>query len=312
VDQAQDRERTALPREGVAAQLSLSVGSDRKRAVEAARSWFTLCADRLLGAPGRLVRTAPQAEIDWYSGEPFAWRASVSWLQSPRHVEWIENYSAKAWADLLDQLANLPRVASLEIIRNDDRGRRGVPALSVTMAHQDGWLELFVEIDDDVASSAEGQRDLLATLYEVAQRSNPSSGSVYLLEGGLKPPLEHLLNRTDGLQTSRQMVRDYGWLTVLAEELGERLGGLPALRASGAFAAVERLAAGGFWLLATPTWDEFGWPEAQRVFEVLTPVLPPGVPQTTQERFMVVGEEPQRWTSRNLIISRDPLEIIGR
>lgn len=200
----------------------------------------------------------------------------------------------------------------MEIIRNDERGRRGEPSLSVMMEHRDGWLELFVEVDDDVASSAAGQRDLLATLYEVAQRSNPSSGSVYLLEDRLKPPLEHLLYRTDGLQNSRQMVRDYGWLTVLAEELGERLGGLPALRAAGAFAQVERLTEGGFWLLATPTWDEFGWPQAERVFEVLAPVLPPGVPQTNQERFMVVGGELEPWTSRNLIVSRDPKEIVGR
>ncbi|BCJ56351.1 hypothetical protein Asp14428_78260 [Actinoplanes sp. NBRC 14428] len=289
----------------------MSVGSDRGRAGEAAQLWFTLCAERLLGAPGRLVRDAQPAEIDWFSGEPFAWRASVSWQQSAQHGEWIETYTAKAWADLLDQLVHLPRVASFEIIRNDDRGRRGVPALSVTTSHRDGWVELFTEVEDEVASSAAGQRDLLAILYEVAQRSNPSSGSVYLLEGGLTPPLERLLNRRDGLPMSRQVVRDYGWLTVLAEELGDRLGGLPALRASGAFAQVERLAAGGFWLLATPTWDEYGWPQAQRLFEVLAPVLPPGVPQTTQEKFMVLGEPPRPWTSRNLIVSRDPAEIVG-
>jgi hypothetical protein len=313
VEQAQELQSSPLPRQGTAGQLSLSVGSDRDRAVEAARLWFRLCAERLLGAPGRHVRAASPTEVDWYSAEPFAWRAGVSWQQSAEHVELpVETYSAKAWADLLEQLASLPRVASFEIIRNDGRGRRGVPALSVTMAQRDGWLELFVEVDDDVASSAQGQRDLLATLYEVAQRSNPSSGSVYLLEGGLTPPLEHLLHRSDGLPTSRQVARDYGWLTVLAEELGDRLGGLPALRASGAFAQVERLAAGGYWLLATPTWDEYGWPEAQRVFEALAPVLPPGVPQTTQERILVVGEQPRRWTSRNLIVSRDPGEIIGR
>lgn len=311
MDHAHDGEPIPTPRRGVAAQLSLSVGSDRGRAVEAARSWFTLCADRLLGAPGRLARSAPPAEIDWFSDQPFAWRASVG-LSRSRHEEWIETYSAKGWAELLDQLSSLPRGAAMEIIRNDERGRRGMPSLMVMMAHRDGWLELFVEVDDDVASSAAGQRDLLATLYEVAQRSNPSSGSVYLLERGPKPPLEQLLRRTDGLRTSRQMARDYGWLTVLAEELGERLGGLPALRAAGAFTQVERLAEGGFWLLAAPTWDEFGWPEAQRVFEVLAPVLPPGVPQTTQERFMVVGGELQPWTSRNLIVSRDPLDITGR
>ncbi|PRY33694.1 hypothetical protein CLV70_101857 [Pseudosporangium ferrugineum] len=273
--------------------------------------WFRLCFERLLGTPGRHVRTAPPAEIEWDAYEPFGWRAGVSVQQILELDEPVETYSEEALARLLGRLADLPRIASVEIILNDEQGRRSLLDLSVAMEHRDGWVELFTEVEDEVASSAAGQRDLLAVLHEVAQRSNPSSGSIYLLEEGYAPPLEHLLNRTDGRQMSRQVVRDYGWLTVLAEELGERLGGLPALRASGAFVQVERLAAGGFWLLATPTWDEFGWPEAQRVFEVLAPVLPPGVPRTTRQRIMVLGEAPRPWTSRNLIVSRDPAEIAG-
>jgi hypothetical protein len=51
------------------------------------------------------------------------------------------------------------------------------------------------------------------------------------------------------------------------------------------------VASGGFWLLATPTRDEYGWSQAERPFEILAPVLPP-VP----------------WTSRNMLVERNPAE----
>jgi hypothetical protein len=103
----------------------------------------------------------------------------------------------------------------------------------------------------------------------------------------------------------------YGWLTVLAEELGERLGGLEVLRASGAFVQVDRLASGGFWLLATRTWDEYGWPEAEGLFEVVAPVLPPGRPEVPREKSTVMGQPPVSWRSRNMVVERDPAEITG-
>lgn len=50
------------------------------------------------------------------------------------------------------------------------------------------------------------------------------------------------------------------------------------LRASDAFAQVDALTNGGYWLLATPDWRDFGQPAAERVFPVLAPALPPGNP----------------------------------
>jgi hypothetical protein len=50
------------------------------------------------------------------------------------------------------------------------------------------------------------------------------------------------------------------------------------LRASGAFAEVAPLTNGGYWLLATDDYRDFGRPVAERMFPVPAPALRPGEP----------------------------------
>jgi hypothetical protein len=69
-------------------------------------------------------------------------------------------------------------------------------------------------------------------------------------------------------------------LTIVPEELADRLGGEPALRRSGAFAEVRKLAAGGVWLLATGDYREYDQSAVERVFDVLAPIPRPGLPRT--------------------------------
>jgi hypothetical protein len=106
-------------------------------------------------------------------------------------------------------------------------------------------------------------------------------------------------------------LRNYGWLTVLGDEMAERVGGGDRLRASGAFVEVEPLAAGGWWLLATETWDEFGPVQASRLFELLAPVLPPGKPKLSEFRPVTMGGPPVLITLPNVLAERDPREITG-
>jgi hypothetical protein len=100
-------------------------------------------------------------------------------------------------------------------------------------------------------------------------------------------------------------------VTVLGDEMVERVGGADRLRASGAFVEVEPLAAGGWWLLATETWEEFGPVQANRLFELLAPVLPPGKPKLSEFRPVTMGGPPVLITLPNVLAERDPREITG-
>jgi hypothetical protein len=64
--------------------------------------------------------------------------------------------------------------------------------------------------------------------------------------------------------------------------LAQSLGGIEAMRASGAFAEVLELGTGGLLLRATE--DPADWTEEAvlRVFEAVRPVLPPGRPRLLQ------------------------------
>ncbi len=63
--------------------------------------------------------------------------------------------------------------------------------------------------------------------------------------------------------------------------LAARLGGAGALRGNGAFAIVDEVAGGSVWLQATRRWSEWAGGQAavDQVFDVLAPVLPPGMPR---------------------------------
>jgi len=74
----------------------------------------------------------------------------------------------------------------------------------------------------------------------------------------------------------REVLRGYSWVTICAPELAERLGGVPALTASGAFYQVHKLSGGQVLLRATPLLEQYEGASVERVFRVLAPVLLPG------------------------------------
>jgi hypothetical protein len=95
--------------------------------------------------------------------------------------------------------------------------------------------------------------------------------------------LERALNRQTWTSLAEwdRYLRGYSWVTVVPAVLAARLGGVGALRGSGAFAVVNEVAGGSVWLQATRRWSEWAGDQAvvDRVFEVLAPVLPPGMPE---------------------------------
>jgi hypothetical protein len=109
--------------------------------------------------------------------------------------------------------------------------------------------------------------------------------------------LDRSLADPPSVDRSREIVRSYGWITVISEETGSRLGGLDALTACGAFHQVERLAAGGFFLRATSAFHEYREQAAHRVFHALAPELPHGMPDPpvlAGEPDVVTREDPAR------------------
>ncbi|WP_151775716.1 type VI immunity family protein [Streptomyces abyssomicinicus] len=111
---------------------------------------------------------------------------------------------------------------------------------------------------------------------------NPAFGAVVVDEPiAEEPNLDVVLMRRarTSVAEARRQLRGYSWVTVCPGELVDKLGGASYLEDSGAFHKVFRLTAGGVVLQASPTPDGYTDRVMRRVFDVLTPVLPPGLPQ---------------------------------
>lgn len=297
--------------------LTVPVGPERERVVRAARRWFELCPHRLHGAFGAAVRAMPPGDLDSPESPPGTVYASVGTAvfddlhREPR--EWTQVYSPGSWDELLRRLGDLPDVASFEAKTWDEQGRLNRPSFLVSSVSGGGYVDLVSTIDDAVAGDPGGERALLATVREVAELAAPLAVAVAVRGSLTDTPLEVALSRspTDYRKRPAEVLRNYGWLTVLSDEMAERVGGADRLSASGAFVEVEPLAAGGWWLQATETWDEYGPEQANRLFELLAPVLPAGRPEMTQRRFPTIADPPVLVTLPNVVAERDPREITG-
>jgi hypothetical protein len=296
--------------------LTVPIGPDHERAVRAARRWFELCPERLHGAFGAAVRAMPETELGQDDRRAGAVSATVSvavWDGvHPEPWEWSEVYSPRSFGELLSRLGRLPDAAGFDASTLDDRGRWNRPGFHVGVVAEDDCLDLFSTIDDAVANDPDGERAILATLREVAELAAPLAVAVAVQGSQAEMPLEDAISRSNTTYTRSPatVLRNYGWLTVLSDEMADRVGGGGRLGAGGAFVEVERLAAGGWWLLATKTWDEYGPEQANRVFEAVAPLLPAGRPEMTRLVLPFTGE-PYEVTRPNVVAERDPREITG-
>jgi hypothetical protein len=278
-----------VARQGCGVMLTVPVGPDRERAVRATRSWFEQCAERLLGSPGAFVRTTDPLP-EWMKAEmgvklrPPAGTTGTPW-------QWDSPYSPAAWAELLRRLDPLPDHASFEAWTDSD------VLFGVSMSAVDGFAELYSTVADGLLNDPAGEQRILATVREAAETAAPVAAAVAAEATFLTTPLERALARFGvGLPEAGALLRNYGWLTVLGDEMAERVGGGDRLRASGAFVEAERLAAGGWWLLATKTWDEYGPEQANRLFELLAPVLAPGRPEPAPAAIALAMRDPRELT----------------
>lgn len=92
-----------------------------------------------------------------------------------------------------------------------------------------------------------------------------------------------------------EVLRGYGWVTVISSELAARLGGADAMRSGEAFAAVEELPNGGLWLQATERYEDYDQDAVRRVFRAFAPVLPEQKPDNFElgrVPWFIVPESP--------------------
>jgi hypothetical protein len=196
--------------------------------------------------------------------------------------------TAKGWAWLATALRQRPWSADIQI----------------RVMEPDGdWIKLHVDTDDDTSpgwlrlnattsarvfepGNFDGERWLRLVRWQ-AERVNPGYGQIGVFHGpGGETTLENCLPVNFGrnrpqytVGESREWLRGYAWVTILAQELADRLGGVAALRGTGVFREVAQLDKGGVWLQATEYFGQYDLVKAAQVFEVLAPVLRPGLPE---------------------------------
>lgn len=290
------------------AQLCVSVDESYARALAVARRWFEDGFERLARHFREVALRSTPADLDVVArlnrGLPGA--VSVRLLSKFDHEYRYEDYvtySHEAWEEMLLSLGRVPVLAALECAANDADGGSDGPYLDFIADRVDAgggtWLQLGVKGSRELLVPGPQRVVLLEFLRGAAERANPVHGEIAWGRDLTVSVHERAMGTGPArtLPKGRWALRGYAWVTILPEEIGRRLGGLDALRDSGAFVEVEHLAGGGFWCRATDTPEQFDQPAAERVFEVVAPVLPPG--------------QPDMWDvyPPNVLSPRDPAEI---
>ncbi|MET7423151.1 hypothetical protein [Dactylosporangium sp. NPDC005555] len=213
-----------------------------------------------------------------YAGEPGETWAEYGFIpEGHEETVGVQPFTWAGWADCLDHVGVTTGFAELcifELHRMAHFVAPGPPGVSVSASVRtrgDGalWYSLTLRTPADWAGT------LLPVLRAAAQSANPTYGEISYAARLRQSAREVALNQDGnvGLLSSERFARGYSWLTVIAQDLGERLGGVEALRDSGAFTEVQALPGGGFWLLATDRIADYGPDQADRVFSALRPVL---------------------------------------
>lgn len=174
---------------------------------------------------------------------------------------------------LREEFRQLPWRSHLWFGRLDKRGHRSGSLLNLELRHDEespGWLQLSgIALENSFlhpqAGQAEQQRWLEA-LFSFADGLNPGYGHIAYrhdgataLERGFDPRQypRHWRYPEFTVDDCRRYLRGYSWLTIVSQELAQRLGGVDGLRETGAFWQVRPLSRGGVWLLAPADYRDF-------------------------------------------------------
>ncbi|MCX4666639.1 hypothetical protein OG453_08145 [Streptomyces sp. NBC_01381] len=206
--------------------------------------------------------------------------------QKPYEVPW----SPKNWSAFLRDLESMPGQATVVLRAIGSDGHPDWPWLDVSVVRDRDTPEVVSLVasrtteefaDPGVRSEAQARWiDFFRT--QVHRHEDILYGSIADDAEGvtgrtaLEVDLGLLLEDTfPGLGT---VLRGYAWWTVCSPGVVSALGGVEALRASGAFHEVEPLPGGGASLRATQNVWDYGEERVRAVFRILAPALPEGKP----------------------------------
>jgi hypothetical protein len=193
-----------------------------------------------------------------------------------------KKYGPQRLAEAVDALADDPLTVSVLFDSAARSGRYASARLTATrVVDKQRWVRLIMTAtaggDFDLAAESDRWVDFLAGTLDDA---DPAYGEIDdTTAQHLHTMLDLALRRGDSIETSRENLRGYSWVTVVPRELVDRLGGAAALSRSDAVTQVRPLASGGVLLRATPTPAEYDDAAMARMFRLVAPVLPAGRPR---------------------------------
>ncbi|WP_018684443.1 hypothetical protein [Actinokineospora enzanensis] len=265
----------------------------------AVHGWFdgslrTLGAEFRESVLGVEVRdSAPLRKSSLPCGEPGTafGRLFVTRLVNGKERQTWRAVGSKEWAKFLAE-KTAPHAARFIVDYLDEKGRMSMRAPSVHVDQEiheadggGGWLLLQSVVHEETFREVDANGAVVEFMRGWAEEHTPvflecSHSTLHRTEF----EEEFLLDHRETLREVREVLRGYGWITVLPREIGDRLGGAEVLRETGAFLEVDRLPDGGYWLRATGTYDEYGMPEVEKVFRAVAPALPAMEPRP-ERRF---------------------------
>jgi hypothetical protein len=285
-------------------ELSAAVAADERRDLASlpARSRLVGGGVGPLGPEGTLVGTVEVQR--WHDDRP---PTGEKRLFSDEGLRWLRGRVADDWWRVHAWIGRL-----------DETGQHTGDLFSAsvrTVKESPGWLMLSATFPSSRFFGPDAsvrQRWWLEAARSVADQLNPGYGQFSYYSAGGATSWEWAAPRALPFQQRRpeyriggacETLRGYAWLTIVAQQQADRLGGTTALADTGAFVEVRQLASGGVWLLATEDFRDYDIDVARRIVGALAPLMPPGLPREVPSRdfdppLIVVHEDPaQRRTS---------------
>jgi hypothetical protein len=185
-------------------------------------------------------------------------------------------FSEAGWqrflADVVSQEVNLAVVMMCML---DDRGRAEMGPTIQVIYETVGtdWIRLGAMFETSSLTDPDFVRRLRQFIWSTARQCNPAFGLID--HRYRRTQLEEELASVDeeNIPFMRETLRAHGWLTVVPQEIAEKLGGSSGLAATGAFRGLEELTNGGILAWATDDFTKYDPARVARIEEVLAPHL---------------------------------------
>ncbi len=264
-------------------QICINAHANPDAARAATRLWFDLGL-RHLAADLWAEAVQDREDDPWLDPEEGAVACSFSAnvkLHGPQtfHASGIEGLPG-----FLRQAETLPGMSGAHLHSTYTRVAGQAPPsylfTAVRIESASPWMLLNVNCPPEIAQTEAGQDRIVDFMLKAASAAPPAFGRVggkgSVWESAVESALQ--INPLQTIPLADNLLRGYGWITIISDRMVGYLGGTHRLADSGAFAKVVRLERGGYWLQATDQWQGYDESAAEAVWRVLAPLLPAGLP----------------------------------